>query len=156
MRQRCRHAALREANKHPVAVLNHNKAAFYMIEPELFEALMEEIADQNLYKKVLARRANKGKALDGSVKEVLKKLLAKRLDQPHVPGGALHGELSGHYKIKLNKQGIRLVYAVEDDKLIVMVMAVDKREDSIVYKSALTRMTAKAVALAKMVKNSTS
>jgi mRNA interferase RelE/StbE len=92
------------------------------------------------------------KALDGSVKENLKKLLAKRLDNPHVPGGALHGELNGCYKIKLNKQGIRLVYAVEDDKLIVMVMSVDKREDSIVYKSAVSRITEKAAALAKLAK----
>ncbi len=96
------------------------------------------------------------KALDGSVKENLKKLLAKRLDNPHVPGGELHGELKGCYKIKLNKQGIRLVYAVEDDKLIVMVMSVDKREDSIVYKSAVTRMTEKAATLAKITKDQSS
>jgi len=41
--------------------------------------------------------------LDGSVKEPLRKLLKKRLDNPHVPGAALHGALLGHYKIKLNK-----------------------------------------------------
>ena len=29
-------AVLREANNRPVAVLNHNRAAFYMIEPQLF------------------------------------------------------------------------------------------------------------------------
>lgn len=95
-------------------------------------------------------------ALDGSVKDNLKKLLAKRLDNPHVPGGELHGDLKGCYKIKLNKQGIRLVYAVEDDKLIVMVMSVDKREDSIVYKSAVTRMTEKAATLAKITKDQSS
>jgi mRNA interferase RelE/StbE len=39
-------------------------------------------------------------ALDGSVKGVLKKLLQKRLEQPHVPGAELHGELRGCYKIK--------------------------------------------------------
>jgi mRNA interferase RelE/StbE len=83
----------------------------------------------------------------------LKKLLAKRLENPHVPGGELHGDLKGCYKIKLNKQGIRLVYSVEDDKLIVMVMSVDKREDSIVYKSAVTRMTEKAATLAKITKD---
>lgn len=93
------------------------------------------------------------KSLDGSVKETLKKLLAKRLDNPHVPGGELHGELSGHYKIKLNKQGVRLVYAVEDDALIVMVMSVDRREDSIVYKSAVARMAQKATTLAKIAKD---
>jgi mRNA interferase RelE/StbE len=83
------------------------------------------------------------KSLDGSVKENLKKLLAKRLDNPHAPGGELHGELSGHYKIKLDKQRVRLVYAVEDDVLIVMVISVDRREDSIVYKSAMSRMAKK-------------
>ena len=87
--------------------------------------------------------------LDGSVKEVLKKLLAKRLVNPHVPGGELHGELSGCYKIKLNKQGIRLIYAVENAALIVMVMAIDKRENSLVYKSAVNRLTDKTAALLK-------
>jgi antitoxin StbD len=57
-------AVLREANNRPVAVLNHNKAAFYMIEPALFEAMMEEIADQDLYQKVLARMADKVNAIE--------------------------------------------------------------------------------------------
>ncbi|WP_299514303.1 type II toxin-antitoxin system RelE/ParE family toxin [uncultured Limnohabitans sp.] len=79
-------------------------------------------------------------ALDGSVKEPLRKLLKKRLENPHVPGGALHGDLQGYYKIKLLKQGVRLVYGVEDDFLIVMVMAVDRRENSRVYQSTLDRL----------------
>ena len=87
--------------------------------------------------------------LDGSVKEPLRKLLKKRLDNPHVPGGALHGALRGHYKIKLNKQGYRLVYSVQDNVLIVMVVAVDKREDSVVYQSATARVLEKMAALAK-------
>ena len=80
-------------------------------------------------------------ALDGSVKEPMRKLLKKRLENPHVPGGELHGALTGYYKIKLRKQGYRLVYGVEDDILTVMVMAVDKREDSSVYESAMLRMS---------------
>jgi mRNA interferase RelE/StbE len=80
-------------------------------------------------------------ALDGSVKEPLRKLLKKRLDNPHVPGGELHGALTGYYKIKLRKRGYRLVYGVEDDILMVMVMAVDKREDASVYESAMVRIT---------------
>lgn len=79
-------------------------------------------------------------ALDGSVKETLRKLLKKRLDNPHVPGSELHGALAGHYKIKLRKQGYRLVYGVQDDIVVVMVMAVDKREDSAVYQSAMVRI----------------
>jgi mRNA interferase RelE/StbE len=88
-------------------------------------------------------------ALDGSVKETLRKLLKKRLDNPHVPGSQLHGALAGHYKIKLRKQGYRLVYGVQDDVLIVMVMAVDKREDSAVYQSATARLTQMIADLAK-------
>lgn len=87
--------------------------------------------------------------LDGSVKEPLRKLLKKRLDNPHVPGAALHGALAGHYKIKLNRQGYRLVYGVQDDVLIVMVMAVDKREDSVVYQSAMARVSEKMAELAQ-------
>lgn len=93
-------------------------------------------------------------ALDGSVKEPMRKLLRKRLDNPHVPGGALHGDLAAYYKIKLNKQGFRLVYGVEDDALIVMVMAVDKREDGIVYRSVVARISEKAAALAQALKTS--
>lgn len=90
--------------------------------------------------------------LDGSVKEPLRKLLKKRLDNPHVPGAALHGALAGHYKIKLiklNKHGYRLVFGVQDDVLIVMVMAVDKREDSVVYQAAMQRVSEKQAELAK-------
>lgn len=79
-------------------------------------------------------------ALDGSIKKPLKHLLMKRLSEPHVPGGALTGRLNGCYKIKLQKQGYRLVYQVKDNVLIVLVLAVDKREDDEVYLSAEKRL----------------
>lgn len=77
--------------------------------------------------------------LDGSVKTTLKKLLLKRLEQPHVPGDALHRELKGYYKIKLRKQGYRLVYAVKDEVFVVLVVAVGKRENDEVYTDAMKR-----------------
>lgn len=89
--------------------------------------------------------------LDGSVKETLRKLLKKRLDQPHVPGSELRGELQHCYKIKLLKQGYRLVYIVEDDTLVVLVLAVDKREDSTVYASAANRLKETIAATAKAI-----
>lgn len=78
-------------------------------------------------------------ALDGSIKQALKPLLAKRLQNPHVPGAQLHRELAGCYKIKLLKQGYRLVYVVEDDELIVLVLSVGKREDNAAYRAAAKR-----------------
>lgn len=81
-------------------------------------------------------------ALDGSVKEVLRKLLKKRLEQPRMPGAELHGDLRDCYKIKLLKQGYRLVYQVEDDMLVVLVLAVAKREDMAAYRAAVDRLLA--------------
>lgn len=81
-------------------------------------------------------------ALDGSVKEPLRKALKKRLIQPRVPGVELHGELRGCYKIKLRKQGYRLIYSVEDDVLVVLVLAIDKRENLAAYRSAVERLLA--------------
>ena len=57
-------AVLRDARSRPVAVLNHNKAAFYMIEPALFEAMLEELADQDLHQKVLARMGERAQAIE--------------------------------------------------------------------------------------------
>jgi mRNA interferase RelE/StbE len=93
------------------------------------------------------------RALDGSVKANLKKLLGKRLDNPHVPGGELHGPLAGCYKIKLRRQGVRLVYSVEDGYLLVTVIAVDKREDGAVYQSSIARLSAVAAALSKALRD---
>lgn len=63
-------SVLREANNRPVAVLNHNKAAFYMVEPKLFQAMVEELADQDLYRTVLARAAEKGQAVEVDIDEI--------------------------------------------------------------------------------------
>ena len=79
-------------------------------------------------------------ALDGSIKNILRKLLKKRLEEPHQPGSHLHGDLRNCYKIKLKKQGYRLVYTVEDDVMVVLVLAVDKREDLAAYHAALERI----------------
>jgi len=82
-------------------------------------------------------------ALDGSIKEPLRKALKKRLEQPHMPGEELHGNLLGCYKIKLRKQGYHLVYQVEDDVLVVLVLAIDHREDLAAYHAAMLRLLEK-------------
>jgi len=90
--------------------------------------------------KFLPQALQEWQALDGSVKTVFKQLLQKRLAQPHVPGSRLHRDLQGCYKIKLLKQGYRLVYQVEDEVLVVLVLAVAKREEMAVYRSAVERL----------------
>ena len=78
--------------------------------------------------------------LDGSVKETLRRLLKKRLEAPHVKGAELHGELINCYKIKLRKLGYRLIYQLLDQRLIVLVISVGKRDKNAVYAAAIKRL----------------
>ena len=80
-------------------------------------------------------------ALDGSVKETFRKLLKKRMLQPHLPGSALKGPLVGCYKIKLRQQGYRLIYTVQDEVLIVLVLTISKRENNAVYLALSKKLT---------------
>lgn len=78
------------------------------------------------------------KRLDGSVRDQFKKKLAERLIEPRIRSA----KLSGHpdrYKIKLRSIGYRLVYEVRDKQLIVLVVAVGKRDRNAVYKAAEKR-----------------
>ena len=90
--------------------------------------------------KLLPEALEEWNAVDGSIKEVLRKALKKCLEQPHTPSAQLHGDLRNCYKIKLRKQGYRLTYSVEDNALVVLVLAVDKREDRVAYRSAVERL----------------
>ncbi|HEH9441899.1 TPA: type II toxin-antitoxin system RelE/ParE family toxin [Aeromonas sobria] len=86
------------------------------------------------------RALTEWRALDRSVREQLHKKLAKLVKQPHVPKNALHGDLAGCYKIKLLKAGVRLIYKVEDEQLVILIVAVGKRDKDTVYKTATNRL----------------
>ena len=58
---------LRDAGARPVAVLSHNKAAFYMVVPALFEAMLEDLADARLLPLLKRRIAS---AERGAITEV--------------------------------------------------------------------------------------
>ncbi len=74
--------------------------------------------------------------LDPSLREVFKKKLAERLVNPRVPAAQLFGRRE-RYKIKLRTVGYRLwCYKVREAELIVVVVAVGKRERNAVYKAA--------------------
>lgn len=61
------------------------------------------------------------------------------LQNPHIIANRLSG--GQHlYKIKLRSAGYRLVYQVEDDKVMVFVIAVGKREKNAVYDTAEERL----------------
>ena len=63
-------AVLRDAGKRPVAVLSHNKPAFYMVEPSLFEAMLDKLADQALHRKVKSRLGEISKAIEVDIDKI--------------------------------------------------------------------------------------
>ncbi|WP_248916109.1 type II toxin-antitoxin system RelE family toxin [Pseudomonas moorei] len=76
--------------------------------------------------------------LGHTLREQFKTKLAERLELPRIPADALHG-MPDCYKIKLKSSGYRLVYEVIDDRVVVAVVAVGKRERSEVYERAKNR-----------------
>jgi mRNA interferase RelE/StbE len=76
--------------------------------------------------------------LDNQTREQFKAKLNERLETPKIPSARLHGTKE-RYKIKLRNAGYRLVYEVKDQQLIVLVVAVGKRERNEVYKVAERR-----------------
>ena len=76
--------------------------------------------------------------LDATVSEQFKKKLAERLHHPRVPAARLAGH-KDRYKIKLRSVGYRLVYEVRENVLLVIVVAVGKRERNAVYRVAAKR-----------------
>jgi mRNA interferase RelE/StbE len=76
--------------------------------------------------------------LDGSTRARFKAKLIERLENPRIPSAQLHGH-EDRYKIKLRGVGYRLVYEVRDSELIVVVIAVGKRDRSEVYTIAAAR-----------------
>jgi mRNA interferase RelE/StbE len=88
--------------------------------------------------KFLPTALKEWKKLDNSIQTQFKKKLEERLETPHVHSCQLSGFIN-HYKIKLRTSGYRLVYEVIDKEIYVLVIAIGKRDKSLVYKKAKER-----------------
>lgn len=78
------------------------------------------------------------KALDANTRGQFRKKLTERCENPHVSSAKLRGS-SHRCKIKLRSAGYRLVYAVEDDRFVVLVVTTGRRDRSEVYEKAKRR-----------------
>lgn len=77
--------------------------------------------------------------LDAALRQQFKNKLVERLAAPRVERSRL-SNMADCYKIKLRSSGYRLVYKVLDEEVVVLVVAVGKRERNAVYKAAMQRM----------------
>lgn len=66
--------------------------------------------------------------------------LQERVENPRVESAKLRG-MKDCYKIKLRNSGYRLVYQVIDERIVVKVIAVGKRERNETYEKAKNRLT---------------
>ncbi len=81
--------------------------------------------------------------LDGSIKKLVKKQLDKLKISPLIGeelGNKNGYDLSGYRKMYACKKQIRIVYSVVETVLLVNIIAIGKREDMEVYKTAADRV----------------
>jgi mRNA interferase RelE/StbE len=75
------------------------------------------------------------RTLSAGIREQFKKKLAERLIGPRIPASKLRGS-SHRFKLKLRAAGFRLIYDVRHRDVLVLVVAVGKRERKAVYRQA--------------------
>ena len=88
--------------------------------------------------KFLPSALKEWKKLAPPIQKQFKKKLLERSEAPHNPANQLHG-FKSVYKIKLRSVGYRLVYEVNDDEIVIYVIAVGKRERGLIYTKAEER-----------------
>ena len=74
--------------------------------------------------------------LDWTVRDQFLAVLERRLQEPKVPSAKLR-DLPDCYKIKLRTVGYRLVYQVIESQVVVLVLAVGKRDKEAVYRNTI-------------------
>ena len=77
--------------------------------------------------------------LGSTIRLQFKKKLKERLKQPKIASAKLIG-FQDVYKIKLRSLGYRLAYQVKDQELILIVIAVGRREKDRVYLKTKNRL----------------
>ena len=80
--------------------------------------------------------------LEVQIQKKFKKKLTKLMSGVETPSprARVSGLGPGYYKIKQRSSGYRLVYRYEDKKLVILVIAVGKRNRNIVYDIARARV----------------
>ena len=77
--------------------------------------------------------------LDQGTREQFRKKLEERKISPRVLKDKLSG-MKDCYKIKLRSVGYRLIYRVFDDRIVIQVVAIGKRDKGNAYEVAVFRL----------------
>lgn len=87
--------------------------------------------------------AQEFEALDGSLKKIAAKQIEKLAERPELgePLGKRMGiDLTGYRKIYFGKKAYRIVYEIQRQKLVVLIIGIGKRERAEIYREVAHRL----------------
>ncbi|OLF40819.1 MULTISPECIES: type II toxin-antitoxin system RelE/ParE family toxin [unclassified Psychrobacter] len=103
--------------------------------------MCEDRERNQVYKVLLTKESLKEwNKIDHSIRRIFQRKLSSIVLNPVIDSNRLRGKLFNCYKIKLRRAGYRLVYEVRCQTVVLIVWAVDKRDDDKVYDSAISRL----------------
>jgi mRNA interferase RelE/StbE len=91
----------------------------------------------------LPEAAREFEALDGSLKKIAAKQIDKLTERPELgePLGKRMGiDLTGYRKIYFGKKSYRIVYELQRQRLVVLIIGIGKREREEIYKEVAQRL----------------
>ncbi len=90
----------------------------------------------------LYEAAEEFEALDGSLKKIAAKQIDKLAERPELgePLGRRMGiDLTGYRKMYFGKKAYRIVYEIQRQKLLILIIGIGKRERAEIYKEVARR-----------------
>lgn len=87
--------------------------------------------------------AREFEALDGSLKKVAAKQIDKLAERPELgdPLGKRMGiDLTGYRKIYFGKKAYRIIYEIQRQRLMILIIGIGKRERAEIYREVARRL----------------
>ena len=91
----------------------------------------------------LPEAAQEFEALDGSLKKLAARQIEKLQERPELGeslGNKMGIDLTGYRKVYFGKKGYRIVYEIQQQRLVVLIIGVGKRERAEVYREVARRL----------------
>ena len=91
----------------------------------------------------LPEAAREFAALDGSLKKIAAKQIDKLMERPELgePLGKRMGiDLTGYRKIYFGKKGYGIVYEIQRQRLVILIIGIGKRERAEIYGEVTRRL----------------
>ena len=91
----------------------------------------------------LLEAAREFEALDGSLKKIAAKQIDKLAERPELGeslGTRMGINLTGYRKMYFGKKGYRIVYEIQRQKLVILIIGIGKREREEIYGEVARRL----------------